>query len=383
MVKNRILYALLLLILLVLYVYLNNVYSLLLLLTAIMIPLLSILFCFLSRNGVSMDLKTEDLSEHPETVAFTGTLRNTSLFPAPALRGTLSVQNGLTGTILEKGLRASISGKGKKTLQFQVEEPEVGHLFATVLDLTSQDLFGLIAFPLNSVMDAEQLVPPPDIPAEVLMAEALETTGESVRYSERETGTDVSELFDIREYNPGDEIRAIHWKLSAKQETPVLREFSKPLNYSVILLVELAEASSGALQACVAYASSISKGLLDAGVLHTMAWFDRAAEEFCSLNITNMEEQALAELRLTASAYHSTESASLERFLELVGVDPTATLIYLTPQLSSDRILQAARNMPTRIELVGTEQDAIDLGGLSVNILPPNMKKAGTLSLTV
>lgn len=383
MLRNRILYAVLLLALLLLNLYLNNVYALLLLLAAVAIPLLSVLFCYLSKDGVSMDLKASEQAEPSGAVSFEGTLRNKSFFPAPAIRGRLSVQNGLTGTVIEKGLRASIAGKAKKTLRFQVEEPEVGKLFATVLHLTSQDLYGLVAFPVEHVAAAEQLVPPPDIPSEVVMVEALETTGESVRYSEREKGTDVSELFDIREYVPGDEVRAIHWKLSAKQETPILREFSQPLNYSVIVLVELAEASAEALQACVAYASSISKGLLEAGVLHTMAWFDRAADEFCDLNITNLEEQALAELRLTASCYHESENATLRRFLETGGVDPTSTLIYLTTRLSSDLILQAARSMPTHVELVGTEKDAIELGGLSVDLLPPNLKRAGTLSLTV
>ena len=383
MLRNRVLYAVLLVALLCLNLYLNNVYALLLLLTAVILPFLSILFCYQSRDGVSMDLTAEELPEDTEAVSFRGTLRNRSLFPAPAIRGKLSVQNGLTGTTVEKGLRASIAGKAKKTLQFQVEDPEVGKLFATVLDLTSQDLFGLVAFPVEHVAAAEQLVPPPDVPAEVNMVEALETTGESVRYSENERGTDVSEVFDIREYVPGDEIRAIHWKLSAKQETPILREFSQPLNYSVILLVELAEAPANALQACVTYASAISKGLLEAGVLHTMAWFDGAADEFCDLNITNLEEQSMAELRLTSSAYHEAENASLDRFLETDGVDPTSTLLYVTPRLSSDHILRAARSMPTRVELVGREDDAIELDGLFIDLLPPNIKKAGTIALTV
>lgn len=383
MLKNRILYILLLLALLLLNLYINNVYALFLLLIALALPLVSILSCYLSKAAVSIDLVATDEAPVDEAVAFVCVLQNMSPFPAPAIRGTLSVQNILTGTTVEKGLRATVAGKGQKTLQFRVEEPEVGNLFATVLELTSRDLFGLVAYPIENVASAEQLILPPDVPSEVLMEEALETTGESLRYSEREKGTDVSELFDIREYGVGDDVRAIHWKLTAKQENPVLREFSKPLNYSVILLVELAESSSDALQACIAYASSISKGLLEAGVLHTVAWFDRGADEFCTFNITTPEEQAMAELRLTSSASQSVESTTLERFLEGNGVDPSSTLFYLTPRLTTDRILQAARSMPTKVVLVGTEQDAIELGGLSMNLLPPDMKKAGTISLAV
>ena len=120
------------------------------------------------------------------------------------------VQNGLTGTTVQKRIRASVAGKATRPIHFRVEDAEVGKLFATVTDFRTQDLFGLMSLPVEHVAAAELLVPPPDVPAEVLMLEALETTGESVRYSENERGTDVSELFDIRDYVPGDEIRAIH-----------------------------------------------------------------------------------------------------------------------------------------------------------------------------
>ena len=52
--KNRILYLLLLLALLLLNLYLNNVYSLLLLLTAVAVPLFSVLFSRLSKDAVSL-----------------------------------------------------------------------------------------------------------------------------------------------------------------------------------------------------------------------------------------------------------------------------------------------------------------------------------------
>lgn len=383
MLKNKVLYALLLFALLLFNLYLNNVYSLALLLTALIIPLFSVLFSYLSKDTVSFSLEAPELTGEQDQAEFRATLQNRSFFPAAAVRGVLQVQNSLTGTTVERPLRASVAGRAGKTIRFLVEEPEVGRLFATVTGLRTQDLFGLVSWPVEHVATAELLIPAPDLPAEVLMEEALETTGESVRYSENERGPDVSELFDIREYLPGDEIRAIHWKLSAKQDTPILREFSDPLNYSVILLVELASASACALQSCVTYASSISKGLLESGVLHTMVWFDRGTEEYCDYNITNLEEQELAALRLCSSCFHESESASLERFLDTGGIDPTSTLLYLTTRLESDLILRATHAMPVRVELVGGDDRIDPLDGFPVFHLPEHYSEAGILSLTV
>ena len=216
MLKNRILYAVLLLALLLFNLYLNNVYALLLLLTAVAVPLFSVLFSRLSRDSVSVTLTAPDLAEEEQPAQFIAELNNESVFPAAVVRGLLVVQNGLTGTSVRRKIRASVAGKASQTIRFQVENAEIGKLFATVSDLRTQDLFGLVSYPVSHIAAAELLVPPPDVSTEVVMLEALETTGESVRYSEKEKGLDVSELYDVREYLPGDDVRAIHWKLSAK-----------------------------------------------------------------------------------------------------------------------------------------------------------------------
>ena len=49
-------------------------------------------------------------------------------------------------------------------------------------------------------------------------------------------GNDPSETFDIREYVPGDDVRSIHWKLSSKTDTLILREASDPMHYQVVLM---------------------------------------------------------------------------------------------------------------------------------------------------
>ena len=116
--KNRILYALLLLALLLLNLYLNNVYSLLLLLTAVVVPLLSVLFSLLSKDAVSVTLTAPDLTEEHQTAEFVATLENKSVFPAAAVRGRLSVQNGLTGSSVQKNLRASVAGKATRPIHF-------------------------------------------------------------------------------------------------------------------------------------------------------------------------------------------------------------------------------------------------------------------------
>lgn len=57
------------------------------------------------------------------------------------------------------------------------------------------------------------------------------------KYSEIKSGDDPSQVFDFREYRPGDKFHSIHWKLSARRGNYMVKEYSLPLNgnYSVIM----------------------------------------------------------------------------------------------------------------------------------------------------
>ena len=48
-------------------------------------------------------------------------------------------------------------------------------------------------------------------------------------------GEDTSEVFDIREYRSGDTSHRIHWKLSAKTDDFMVKEYSLPMERTVLL----------------------------------------------------------------------------------------------------------------------------------------------------
>ncbi|MFQ9394507.1 MAG: DUF58 domain-containing protein [Lachnospiraceae bacterium] len=51
---------------------------------------------------------------------------------------------------------------------------------------------------------------------------------DSDEYATDRKGEDVSEIYAIREYRPGDSMKAIHWKLSARTKHWMVKEFSFP-----------------------------------------------------------------------------------------------------------------------------------------------------------
>ena len=81
-------------------------------------------------------------------------------------------------------------------------------------------------------------------------------------------GSDPSEMFDIRDYTPGDDIRSIHWKLSSKTDNLILRQASDPAHYNTVLLPDFGrnqleqEHAAEQINAAIGYAVALGEELL-------------------------------------------------------------------------------------------------------------------------
>lgn len=382
--KNRVVLAVILAALVLLELYVNNVFSLLLLLTGVFLPAASVLFAVLSRNGLTAELAVPAGLNRGDTAEIKAVFHNSSLFPVASAAGELNVHNALTGTDLTETIRCPVSGRGSDEVQVFAEAVETGQMYITLDNLSTRDLFGLVRFPSQHRLRRVVLVEPDHIPTEVNVSEVRETEGDSERFSVLEPGRDVSETFDVRPYVPGDEVRAIHWKLSAKHDDLVIRRFVKPIHYSVVLLIELAEADPAALESCVCYGANFSRGLLDCGIMHTVAWFDGGAEEYCSFNVSSYADLDAAVFRLVCSAAHGDDDSSGSRFLmEGESLGKGTTLLYLTTLAGTREAEELAVRCRTRIALVGTRGLEEADTALAMDRLPADIRRVGTMNLNI
>ena len=114
-------------------------------------------------------------------------------------------------------------------------------------------------------------------------------------HSHERSGDDVSEVFDTRAFRDGDTLQKIHWKLSAKADELLVREFSMPIENMVLLLVDLqwsgtqkwTHMQSDGMLTMIA---SVSYSLLVQGCPHEVAWLNGSLDEFIRLPITSEED---------------------------------------------------------------------------------------------
>lgn len=160
--------------------------------------------------------------------------------------------------------------------EYQVEIPMLccGQIEFETEDIEIQDLFRLFRISTGNSARLSCTCYPRRMNLQVETSKKTIGTPKNEGTMQNRKGNDPSEMFDIREYVPGDDIRSIHWKLSSKTDSLILREPSNPSHYRVAVLadyglenwqIEDKTEKEAEWNTVIAAGSAICKGLTDKG----------------------------------------------------------------------------------------------------------------------
>lgn len=141
--------------------------------------------------------------------------------------------------------RFSLPRNSKKEFIVSVEAAYCGSLYFTAEEISILDYIGLFKEKMKTPPGISVTVMPELFEASYHNRRTSENGGfQDCEYSQTKAGDDPSEVFALREYIEGDNLGRIHWKLTSKSETVIVKDFSLPLKRSEVVLVELLSDSS-------------------------------------------------------------------------------------------------------------------------------------------
>lgn len=205
-------------------------------------------------------------------------------------------------------------------------------------------------------------------------------------YQERK-GNDAGEVYDMREYNPGDDIRHVHWKLSSKHEEIIYREMSEPSNYYTMLLFDAGtglDITKKMQQMAVSISISISEQLVYMGHAHYIGIptsggiYGVAVRE--SSDYSKMMEEWMG-IPITEEA-----GAGIKYFLADNLEMRYTKLIYVTAGIYPRELEHVADNMNVTVVCVTKEGDAIrstESNGCWIVELPIGLSYDSVLNITI
>lgn len=190
----------------------------------------------------------------------------------------LQVSNLFYGTSREHELAAPLRAKHGQTITYPITVTQSGRIEFRVLRVTLEDFLGLTAYhkTFSEVYVAYVL---PNRSNGILADLNAYTEGMAEVEESSKKGSDFSEVQDVREYQPGDRLQNIHWKLSVKKDILMVKERVSMSSRQLFIVLELHEDGDGLLEEILDTVYGISLLMIQNQIPLSLCWWSQNTQE--------------------------------------------------------------------------------------------------------
>lgn len=265
MLRNRIVYFLVLLLLVLFRIAYTGYAAGLMLVLALILPIFSWLISLPGALCTYITLSVPDQVIRGSEASVTLNLRQSRFFATGTVRGKLKMHCGVTGATSYTRLKGVYGG-------FPIDTAHCCVFELSLKRFRVMDLLGLIPMPTHQpAMSEVTVLPFPEEPPE----HPDWTAGASLV---AKPFSGAENPYDLREYRTGDTLRAIHWKKSAALGKTVVRDTLEPAVRVATIWLDWPENPHGRdvaldqLSWCLIYLKQNNAGLL-------LKWLDKRGRE--------------------------------------------------------------------------------------------------------
>lgn len=331
MIKNFIIYILLVLSALLLRIGVGGYATKLILQLIFAFPVIQFLYgglmCFLVQVQIE-ELPTQMIQG--ERNGFGVQITNKCFFPLGVGRLHVRWKNNFTNETIREKIDFSMLPNSQLSLQCF---PAGTHCGIVSFEITSVDVYDMVCMwkwkkPGRAKVNV--LIRPPYEPIDMRRKfhfALWESENEDNAFARK--GENTEEIVDIRGYQQGDKMQRVHWKLSAKMDEIMMKEFGNSMDVRTHIVVDLyvphKKEKGYYMDELLQVLIAISVRIIQSGEQHTVYWFD--GENLQSRSIKSQEQlwDCMQEI-ITGSLEEHPQSVSA--YLEQGGQRNAKTCVY-------------------------------------------------------
>lgn len=240
MIRAKLLYAALLVISILFFVLYRGKLSFELLVFTILFPLPF----WISVTWLKRAMKTELYhSKEPilkgQFFQWIVQIGNRSIFSCANAQMTFEYHSSLTDTTRELTVIVPVMARNTQRIRMTFHTVTCGMMQLTLKKIEIYDALCLFRRTLRfEKKDTVVVMPEPSAMIPTEWPPVPQPDADTSEYSKTKSGDDPSEIFDLHQYREGDLISRIHWKLSSKLDTMMVKEYSLPISSGCLLMAD-------------------------------------------------------------------------------------------------------------------------------------------------
>ncbi|MGN0612478.1 MAG: DUF58 domain-containing protein [Porcipelethomonas sp.] len=240
MIVKKIAYIILLIISVFFYILFIDKLSLYLMVFLLILPAVLGAILITGKLCIKCTITPEnDFAVKKENCKFVIRITNKSFFPFPSGVIKLEYMNRSSTGKDNMYISVPIHPHTSQTLTFSLSSDYCGILSVRLRSVRIYDYIRLFSCRAKSDSEAEVCIIP-DIDPEAVLPEFKNIDIEdSEILSKHKSGDDPAEIFELKEYVPGDRMNRIHWNLSSRQEQLITKHYSQAVSSPTVVIADM------------------------------------------------------------------------------------------------------------------------------------------------
>lgn len=293
-------------------------------LTVIAVCLLIGIVNLISLHKMSLAVETPGGVQDRTDASCKVRIRNEGILPVLSRRFLFLVENTYTGEKRKQHIRVNVLPRSESEVDLKIALAHCGKIRCTVragLFLKKEAFCNFTILPELFSTRVEYSLHESDI-------------YDCETYSPHRKGQDYSEIYQIREYVPGDNIRHVHWKLSGRSDNLMVKDASFPLDKSMLVVMDKSisegTVSPDESEALASITVSVCRCLSDEGLDYQMVWNDPETD-LCTVKKVQFEQDLAESIpSLMTGPVQPSDKTCAALYLQTVGSVNATHVIYIS-----------------------------------------------------
>lgn len=334
MLRARILNGLLFVFVSLFYIFSDTYLALVLLILICVLFVTSLLVSFIVKNKVEMTLDSSHSFYRGEEGTFKIRLINRSFLPIIRLKFYVQIENVMIDEQYAQEINLSLKGKSQTSLPLHLQSEAVGKIRMWITDVSVFDFFGNFNLKRQWYEQSEFYILPIPYPISISKADIASSLNDLLLDNGIKKGIDTYDILGFKEYEMGDNIRQIHWKLSSKIDDFIVKEMREPIEISQFILLEpaLKEKDTQEINQMVEAFYSLSKTLLNHAQVHSVGWYDGETNSLHVKEIQSLDQLNVSLREILGVRFQHSDAVGLEAFIQSAYYLETSHLFYIKSQ---------------------------------------------------
>ncbi len=270
--------------------FLHSYFNFILLIVLLAMPFLSAGCAFLALHSLEISFEgTKERLELGDPFLLKITVRNNSIIPLLNVWLTLTMENKFFEIKGTHRLNIPAFVVRKNEIKYELSSKYLGVISAQASEIMVMDWLGFFRF-RKKISLLKEYVVIPDSHLSVEPESAAMEAGMTEAEENPKKGYDFSEVTDVREYQPGDRLQNIHWKLTAKKDELMVKERESLSSNRLLVFVELLQDEGMVLNDILMAAYGMARHLLDNQISFELKYWSVRTQELKAVTILNISE---------------------------------------------------------------------------------------------